>query len=117
MNKYLEFSVFERVEDKKNPFCHLYKLQDGELFYVEPLFYSYLQNFKIQYANKVQDVIDEMVKIVKRNKKVIFTGMDEEYEEDPVTVADGFIILTLFDVLDRMGIYLENKSRGSDYGD
>ena len=43
--------------------------------------------------------------------------MDEEYEEDPVTVADGFIILTLFDVLDRMGIYLENKSRGSDYGD
>ena len=117
MEKYPEFQDFERLEDKKNPFCHLYKCQEGELFYIEPLFYSYLQNFKIQYSDKMQDVLNEMLRIVKRNKKVIFTGMDEEYEEDPVTIADNFIVLTLFDVLNQIGIFLENKSRGSDYGD
>ena len=49
---------------------------------------------------------------------MIFSGLDEEYEDEPATKgAEDYIILTLFDILDMLGIYVENKSRGSDYGD
>ena len=59
-----------------------------------------------------------MEKLVRKNKKVIFSGLDEEYEDEPATKgAEDYIILTLFDILDMLGIYVENKSRGSDYGD
>ena len=43
--------------------------------------------------------------------------MDEEFEDEPATKAEDYIILTLFDITDKLGIYIENKSRGSDYGD
>ena len=116
-NKYPEFEKLTIIEDKSNPFCVLFEYDTGDRFYIEPLFYMYLQNFKVQYPKEVDRVLLEMENIVLKNHRVIFTGMDEEFEEDPVTKADGYIILTLFDITDKLGIYIENKSRGSDYGD
>lgn len=118
MKKYDEFNDLKIIEDKRNPFCTLYEYDDGSRFYIEPIFYSYLSNFKITHPNKIDLVLDKMEKLVRKNKKVIFSGLDEEYEDEPATKgAEEYIILTLFDILDMLGIYVENKSRGSDYGD
>lgn len=117
MAKYIEFENLKQIEDKKNPFCVLYEYDTGDRFYIEPLFYMYLQNFKIQFPREYDTVLAEMERIVKRNHKVIFTGMDEEFEDEPATKAEDYIVLTLFDITDKLGIYIENKSRGSDYGD
>ena len=48
MGKYIEFDHLKQIEDKQNPFCVLYEYDTGDRFYVEPLYYMYLQNFKIQ---------------------------------------------------------------------
>ena len=70
------------------------------------------------HPNMVNLVLDKMESLVRKNKKVIFSGLDEEYEDEPATKeAEDYIVLTLFDILDMLGIYVENKSRGSDYGD
>ena len=114
---YEEFKHLKLIEDKLNPFCKLYEYEDGSRFYIEPIFYSYLQNFKMTHESDFDKVLLEMERIVKRNKKVIFTGMDEEFEDEPVTKQDDYIVLTLFDILNKLQIFIENKSRGSDYGD
>ena len=50
---------------------------------------------------------------MKKNKKIIFTA---NYET-PQTEKEGFIYLEITDVTDPLHIYVEDKSRGSDYGD
>lgn len=115
--KYPEFKKIKIIEDTRNPFSTLYEYEDGSRFYIEPLYYSYLMNFKESYSRQFSLVLQEMERIVHRNKKVIFSGLDEEYEEDPATEAEGYIVLTLYDVLNKIGIIIDNKSRGSDYGD
>lgn len=118
MEKHEEFKHLKIITDLKNPFCTLYEYEDGSRFYLEPIYYSYLTNLKVLHPQEFDLVLKEMEKIVRKNKRVIFTGMDEEYEDEPVTKqADDFIVLTIFDILNKLGIYLENKSRGSDYGD
>lgn len=116
MTRYKEFEKYTIIEDKKNPFSTLYQIDDA-YFYIEPLFYTYLENLKMHHADKIPSIIEEMLSIVRRNKKVIFSGMDEEYEDEPVTKAEGFIVITLFDITDKLCIFWDNKSRGSDYGD
>ena len=54
-----------------------------------------------------------MKQLVIQNKKVVFTL---DYES-PLTKADGYVYLEITDVTDPLGIYVEDKSRGSDYGD
>lgn len=114
---YEEFNHLKEIKDLSNPFSKLYEFDDGSKCYIEPLFYSYLKNFENIFPNKVNLVIQEMENITRKNKKVIFTGMDEEFEDEPVTKKDGYIILTLTDILNRLQIFIDNKSRGSDYGD
>ena len=110
---YEEFKDLKLIEDKNNPFANLYELEDGSRFYIEPVFYTQLKGFKEQWAHKYQSIIDELIKIVRKNKKVIFTGNFEF----PQTVAEDYIILEITDVTDRLQIFAEDKSRGSDYGD
>lgn len=118
MKNYPEFNNAKIIEDKDNPFCTLYEYEDGSRFYIEPIFYAYLQNLKIQHGDRYQDVLNEMEKTVKRNRKVIFTGMDEESDDEPVTKTDeNYVLRTLFDITNYLCIYVEDKSRGSDYGD
>lgn len=110
---YEEFNDLKIIEDKNNPFANLYELEDGSRFYVEPVFHTQLMGFKEQWADKFPSIIEEMKKIVRKNKKVIFTGNFEF----PQTIAEGYIILEITDVTDRLQIFAEDKSRGSDYGD
>ena len=91
MKDYEEFKNLRKEKDENNPFCALYFLESGEY----PL------------------IIDKMLELVKKNKKVVFTGNFE----NPLTEVDNYIYLEVTDVTDALQIYAEDKSRGSDYGD
>ncbi len=114
---YIEWNNLKCLKDEANPFSKLFEYEDGSRFYIEPMFYSYLMQTFIHYENRIKDILEEMEKIVRKNRLVIFTGMDEEIDEEPLTKNEDAIILTIYDVLNRLNIFIDNKSRGSDYGD
>ena len=113
MKDYEEFKNLRKEKDENNPFCALYFLESGESFYLEPVFYTQLMGFKDHFADKYPLIIDKMLELVKRNKKVVFTGNFDS----PLTEVDNYIYLEVTDVTDSLQIYAEDKSRGSDYGD
>ena len=111
---YEEFSKYKIVVDPKNPFCNHYVLDSGEEFYIEPVFYTMLTGFKDRHTNEqYQRIIDRMIEVVMKNKKVVFVG-NFDY---PQTDVEGFIYLEITDITDPLQIFVEDKSRGSDYGD
>ena len=111
--KYEEFKDLELLEDKKNPFCQLYRLPTGETFYIEPVFYTQMKGFKELRTNEYPRIIQAMIDTVKKNKKVVFTA---NYE-CPQTEVEGYIFLEITDITNPLQIFVEDKSRGSDYGD
>lgn len=111
---YQEFKEYKEVKDPHNPFCRHYVLDSGESFYVEPVFYTQLQGFKDRHdETSYQRIINRMIEVVKKNKKVVFVG-NFEY---PQTEVDGYIFLEITDITDPLQLFVEDKSRGSDYGD
>jgi len=110
---YEEFKQYKHIEDKENPFCDCYQLDSGETFYVEPAFMTQMHGFKEHHPDKYDLIVKELIKKVVRNKKVIFTSNFET----PQTEKEGFIILEITDITDPLQIFVEDKSRGSDYGD
>ena len=111
--RYPEFEHLNIIEDKHNPFSTLFEYEGGERFYIEPAFYRQLQGFKEHRLEDYPRILKKMEEVVKKNKKVIFTA---EFE-CPQTEAEDYIILEIFDITDPLQIYVEDKSRGSDYGD
>ena len=110
---YNEWTSLKVIEDLKNPFSTLYAYEDGSMFYIEPVFYTMLKGFEEQRPGCIPSILEEMEKIVKKNRKVIFTGCFD----NPLTRDDDAIVLEIFDITDKLEIYVEDKSRGSDYGD
>ena len=103
----------EKVVDKNNPYTLCFKYDDENIFYIEPVFLLKLSGIQ-QFANeRFMDVIEEMKRIVFKNHKVVFIG--EEDEE--ITQVDDAIYLTIQDVCNPIHVFVEDKSRGSDYGD
>lgn len=113
MKVYQEWDANLIVKDDRNPFSTLYQNEDGTMFYIEPIFYTQLQAFFQHYPQHSTTILEEMDKIVHMNKKVVFTG---DYEA-PLTHDENAIYLEIFDITDRLNIFVEDKSRGSDYGD
>ena len=111
--KYVEFENLKQIEDKNNPFSSLYELETGERFYIEPVFYTMLKGFKDHHPDKYPLIVEEILKVAKKNGKVVFTG---NYE-CPLTNVDGYVYLEINDITDPLHIFVEDKSRGSDYGD
>ncbi len=110
---YEEFAHLTSKIDKDNPYTPMYILPSGETFFVEPAFYTQLTYLKGIYPDKYRTIIEEMEIIVKNGKHVIFC---HDFEH-PLIKKDGYILLEIEDVTNRLGIYPEDKSRGSDYGD
>jgi len=109
-----EFKHLKQIEDKKNPFCNLYEIDKDTHFYVEPVFHTQMLGFKERIsAGDYQRIIDRIIEVAKKNKKVIFTGNFEF----PQTEQEGYIILEITDITNPLQIFVEDKSRGSDYGD
>lgn len=113
MKLYKEWSNLKVIEDSQNPFSTLYAYDDGSMFYIEPIFYTQLRGFEEQNPGCAVVILKEMEQLVKKNKRVVFTG---DFDQ-PYTHVDDYIFLEIFDITDRLGIYVEDKSRGSDYGD
>ena len=55
----------------------------------------------------IPEILEEMQRVVKKNHKVVFTG---NFEHPLTTVSDDFVILEIFDITDRLNIYVEDKS-------
>lgn len=114
MKNYPEWNHLERIIDSKNPFSSLYKYDDGSMFYVEPVFYTQLEEFGKHHEQAVKLILEEMERVVHKNKLVVFTG---EFESPLTKNVENAIYLEIFDITDKLQIFVEDKSRGSDYGD
>ena len=110
---YEEFKEFKETKDPANPFTPHFVIDEECDFYVEPIVFTQLHGFKERHPDKYDLIIQSMIERVKKQKKVIFVGDFENY----FTEKDGYIYLELHDITDPLKIFVEDKSRGSDYGD
>ncbi|MCR5348639.1 MAG: hypothetical protein K6E59_03415 [Bacilli bacterium] len=110
---YPEFDAYTEVADPQNHLVHSYKDELGNHFYVEPGFYDGLLGFKEKRAERFQDLMNEIDNIIKKEHRVIFTA---DFE-NPWITREGYIYREIFDITDPLRIFVEDKSRGSDYGD
>lgn len=113
METYEEFKKFKRIDGDKYPYLQEFELDDGSIFFIEPTFYTQLVGMKAHHQDKFDKIMEKLLSIVRKNKKVIFTG-DYEF---PYIELDGFIYQEITDITDPLLIFVEDKSRGSDYGD
>ena len=111
--KYEEFKDYRIVIEKEYPFSPHVIIDEECDFYFEPVVYTQLQGFKERHSDKYHLIIEAMIERVKKNKKVVFVGDFENY----FTEKEGYIYLELLDITDPLQIFVEDKSRGSDYGD
>ncbi len=107
-----EFSKFKKVSENNSLFEE-YELEDGSKFFIEPNFYSQLKFLKNTYVDEFPNVMEELIKNVKRNKKVIFTA---DFE-NPVVHEEGFVYQEIEDITNKIKLFSGYISRGSDYGD
>ena len=110
---YEEFSKYQTVIDPINHLVHCYQDEEGNLFFVEPGFYDGLIGFKEKRAERFDEIMASIDEVIKKNHKVIFTA---DFE-NPWIDREGFIYREIHDITDPLGIFVEDKSRGSDYGD
>lgn len=110
---YPEFGQYKTFTDPQNPFVNGYKTQNDHVFYVEPGFYCALQGLKEKRRDDFPRIMEEIEKTVEENQRVIFTG---DYDS-PFLEKEGFIYREITDITDPLDIFVEDKSRGSDYGD
>ena len=110
---YEEFKEFKLEKDEENPFSYHFVIDENTDFYLEPVVFTQLNGFKERHPDKYDLIIKSMIERVKSLKKVIFVGDFENY----FTEKEGYIYLELIDITDPLKIFVEDKSRGSDYGD
>ena len=110
---YPEFGQYKSYVDPTNGLVNAYKSKEGHLFYVEPGFYYALQGLKEKRRDDFSRIMQAIDNVVKNNPKVVFTGNFET----PFIDKDGFLYREISDITDPLKIFVEDKSRGSDYGD
>ena len=111
---YEEFAHLEEVSNPVNPFVKGFKDKDNNVIFVEPSFYTQLTNFKELYNEKdFNRIIEYMLILMKEKHHIVFTY---DYE-NPFINIDNYIYLEFIDLCDKLKIYIEDKSRCSDYGD
>lgn len=110
---YPEFDKLKPYKDPKNPLVNAYCNDEGDVFYVEPGFYDGLMGFKEKRNERFPEILQAMHELVIKYHKVIFTA---DFE-NPWIAREGFVYREISDITDPLGIFVEDKSRGSDYGD
>lgn len=111
--EYLEWSQYPKHNDSKSYLCPGYILNKNARFIMEGAFYTQLTNLKGLFPERYEEVIKAINDTVIRNKKVFFT-LDVD---NPFIELKDYIYLEITDILDPLKIFVEDKSRGSDYGD
>ena len=110
---YPEFERYKEIKDARNTLVRLYEDEKGNRFYVEPGFYHDLLGFKEKRPERFEDLMAALDQKVKANGKVIFTN---DFE-NPWVHEEGYVLCEILDLTDPLKIFVEDKSRGSDYGD
>ena len=110
---YPEFNQYESFIDPDNPFCNAYKTKEGHTFYVEPGFYDGMKGFEEKRREDYPRILEAIYEVIAKNERVIFTW---DFES-PFMLKEGFIYREIHDITDPLQIFVEDKSRGSDYGD
>ena len=111
--RYEAFEKYQIVKDDNHPFLVHVIVDENSDFYFEPMVYTQLEGFKERHKDKYQLIIDTLIERVKRNKHVVFISDYEAYFEE----IEGYIYLEITDITNSLKIFVEDKSRGSDYGD
>ena len=110
---YPEFAKYLEIPDPKNSLVRCYEDEKGNRFYVELGFYHDLLGFKEKREERFGDLMKALDEKVKKEGKVIFTN---DFE-NPWVHEEGYTLCEILDLTDPLGIFVEDKSRGSDYGD
>lgn len=110
---YPEWADRQLMIDLRNKIAKCYKNKDGSIFYVEPGFYKAFEALKNIYPDRIDDVLRKMDELTSSNKKVVYVSDSD----DPLVIVEKAKYITIFDLTDSIGLLLEDKSRGSDYGD
>lgn len=110
---YPEWADRQLMIDLRNKIAKCYKNKDGSIFYVEPGFYKAFESLKNIYPDRIDDVLRKMDELTSSNKKVVYVSDPD----DPLVIVEKAKYITIFDLTDSIGLLLEDKSRGSDYGD
>ena len=110
---YEEFNNYEIRYEKEYPFTPHIIIDSETDFYLEPMVYTQLQGFKERHPDKYELIISSLIERVKRNQHVVFVG---DFESIMIEL-EGYIYLEITDITDPLQIFVEDKSRGSDYGD
>ena len=113
MKHYEEWKDRKILIDMRNRFATCYQNDDGSIFYIEPQFYTYLQGYKMLRPESYDLLLKEMDRVTRLYKKVAFIGQ----EDNPLVEAEHCVYLTAMDIADKVNVFVEDKSRGSDYGD
>ena len=96
-----------RIEDKTNSFSALFETEDGGRFYVEPAFYSQLLAIEEREPRQLGYIIDEMLRLVKKNRRIVFTL---DYMHPITRGIDDYIYLEIRDVVGNLKLYFVNSS-------
>jgi len=112
---YKEFDKLKINEDSKyKNIVPSYIVDKDSIFYMEPNFHTQLVNLKFQFLDEYDDLIDSIILITKKYKKVIFTG---NYDK-PLIEIDDFIYRDINDVLSYNNLILDIKNNpDSDWKD
>ena len=109
--KYEEFKEFKEITDNK--FVKKFMSSNGNIFYIEPAFYTQYQGLMERYPEQKETFLKEMMKQINNNKKIAFV-----YDfENPFLDYEDAVLREFTDITDACKIFYEDKSRGSDYGD
>lgn len=111
--EYKEWLHLEKNNDSGSSLCPGYIIDNSSRFIMEPAFYTQLCNLKPLYPDRYQDIINEINNRVKKLHKVFFT-LDAA---SPFIELKDYVYLEITDILDKLKIFVEDKSCGSDYGD
>lgn len=114
MEMHQYFSKYKKLIDLTNDkYSSAYRAKKDHLFYIENAFNDAFSRLEQIYPNDFNLILKELEKTIEKNKIVVFCLNDEM---TPIIRPDA-IYITLYDLADSTNCNIENKSRGSDYGD
>lgn len=110
---YKEFKDYKVYKDDEHPLTNAYQNDAGDIFYVEPGFYTGLMGYDDKACERVPQIMNRIDEIVRKYHRVVFTA-DFEY---PMVDLDGYIYREIEDITNPLGLTWIDDSRPSDYGD
>lgn len=108
---YEEFKEYKEITDNK--FVKKFVSKNGNIFHIEPAFYTQMNGLFERYPEQKEKFLNEMKNIISKTKEIAFV-----YDfENPFLDYKDATLREFVDITDACKIFFEDKSRGSDYGD